>query len=159
MSRSKLSSQACSVSRAVAQVGDEWSIVILREMFLDSRRFDDFLRQTGISSHLLSTRLKKLQADGVIRRQVYSQRPLRYEYRLTAKGRDLWPVIVALKQWGDSWLNEGDSPIRIAHKTCGHITQPAMTCAECGEVMSARDATAVLSESITHERQTAKGSQ
>ena len=93
--------------------------MILREMFLGSRRFDDFLRQTGISSHLLSRRLKKLESEGVIYRESYTDRPPRYEYRLTTKGRDLWPVIIAFKQWGDTWLNEGDSPIQIVHKSCG----------------------------------------
>ena len=104
MSRSELASQTCSIARAVNLVGDEWSILILREIFLGNRRFDGFLRQTGMSSHLLSQRLKKLEAAGILRRLKYSERPPRFEYRLTEMGRDLWPVVVSFKRWGDRWL-------------------------------------------------------
>ncbi len=127
--------------------------MILREMFLGTRRFDGFLRQTGMSSHLLSQRLKKLEGLGVIRREAYSDRPPRNEYRLTDMGRDLWPVIVALKQWGDHWLGDGDSPIKIVHKGCGHVTQPSMNCADCGQAMIAHDARAELSRRFERERQ------
>lgn len=155
MSRSDLSSQTCSIARAVTQVGDEWSIMILREMFLGNRRFDDFLRQTGMSSHLLSRRLKKLEAQGVIRREAYSERPLRHEYRLTAMGRELWPVIIALKQWGDRWLSDGEPSVRIVHKGCGRVTHPQMTCPDCGEPMQAHDARADLSPTLENERRAA----
>ena len=93
-------------------------------MFLGTRRFDDFLRLTGMSSHLLSQRLKKLEAQRVIRREPYSERPPRYEYRLTEKGRDLWTVIMALKNWGDLWLNTEETPVQIVHKSCGKIVRP-----------------------------------
>jgi len=152
MSRSELSSSACTIARAVSAVGDEWTLMILREMFLGSRRFDDFLRQTGMSSHILSQRLKKLTAQGVVCRDAYSQRPLRHEYRLTEMGRDLWPVIVAMKQWGDRWLGDGVTPVQIVHKDCGHVTHPRMTCSECGEVMGAQDAEAHLSRSLDSAR-------
>ena len=89
MGRAALSTQICTVARAAALVGDEWTIMILREMFLGTHRFDDFLRQTGMSSHLLSQRLKKLETAGVVRRAAYSQRPPRYEYRLTEMELDL----------------------------------------------------------------------
>jgi DNA-binding HxlR family transcriptional regulator len=156
MSRADLSLQSCSIARAVAQVGDEWTIMILREMFLGTRRFDDFLRQTRMSSHLLAGRLKKLEALGVIRREAYSEHPPRSEYRLTAMGRDLWPVIIALKQWGDRWLGDGDAPVQIVHKGCGHLTQPQMTCPDCGQAMEAYDARAELTQSYEHERQAAR---
>lgn len=155
MGRASLSLQTCTVARSVALVGNEWSILILRETFMGSRRFDDFLRQTGMSSHLLSQRLKALEADGILRREAYSERPPRYEYRLTEKGRDLWPVIVAIKQWGDRWLIDGDSPVAIEHKNCGQVTRVEMTCACCGEPMQARDAIPRLSISLEQERQAA----
>ena len=156
MSRADLRLQSCSIARAVAQVGDEWTILILREMFLGTRRFDDFLRQTRMSSHLLAGRLKKLETLGVIWREAYSEHPPRSEYRLTTMGRDLWPVIIALKQWGDYWLGDGDAPVKIVHKDCGHLTQPQMTCPDCGHAMGARDARAELIESYERERQAAR---
>ncbi|MCE8009500.1 helix-turn-helix domain-containing protein [Aestuariivita sp.] len=153
MRRTDLPSRTCTVARALAVVGDEWTLMILREMFLGTRRFDAFLRQTGMSSHLLSRRLKKLEAHGVIRREPYSDRPLRYEYRLTDMGRDLWPIIITLKQWGDRWLSDEASPIEIVHTSCGQLTQPHLTCPVCGAAMTARDAVPHLSQHFQHERQ------
>ena len=156
MSRSDLPSQTCTIARAAAQVGDEWTLLIIRELFLGTRRFDDFLRLTSMSSHLLSQRLKKLEAQGVIRREPYSERPPRHEYRLTEKGRDLWTVIIALKQWGDRWLSAEDTPVQIVHKTCGQVTKPQMTCPDCGEPIEAHDAEARLSQPFELERQAAR---
>ncbi|MEQ3709473.1 MAG: helix-turn-helix domain-containing protein [Tateyamaria sp.] len=156
MSRSDLPSHTCTIARAAAQVGDEWTILIMREMFLGTRRFDDILRLTGMSSHLLSQRLKKLEAQGVIRRELYSERPPRHEYRLTEKGLELWAVIIALKQWGDRWLSTEDTPVQIMHKTCGNVVRPQMTCPDCGERIEAHDAEAQLSRTFELERQAAR---
>jgi len=152
MSRADLSSQTCSIARAVSHVGDPWTIMILREMFLATRRFDDFLRLTGISSHLLSQRLKKLETLRVVRREAYSKRPTRYEYRLTAMGRDLWPVVIAFKQWGDRWLVDGDPPVKVVHNGCGAAKGPQLTCSECGDPMEAHDAVAHLARAFERER-------
>lgn len=157
MSRSDLSSRSCTIARAVAQVGDEWTLLIVRELFLGTRRFDDFLRLTGMSSHLLAQRLKKLEAQSLIRRELYSERPPRYEYRLTEKGRDLWTVIIALKQWGDRWLTAEDTPVQIVHKSCGNVVKPQMSCPDCGEPMGAHVANAKLSHPFELERQAVKG--
>lgn len=153
MSRADLTSQSCSVARAVAQVADPWTIMILREMFLGTRRFDEFLRLTGVSSHLLSLRLKKLEEGGVIRREAYSQRPLRHDYRLTQMGHDLWPVIVAFKQWGDRWLVDGDPAVHIHHKSCSSSAALEVSCPECDEPLQARDVEARLASSFEQERQ------
>ena len=155
MGRAKLSSETCTIARATALVGDEWTILILREMFLGTRRFDDFLRQTGMSSHLLSQRLKKLEVEGIVRRVAYSQRPPRHDYRLTEMGRALWPVIISLKQWGDHWLGDGETPVALVHKGCGAVTEPRMTCPECGEPMDAHGAEARLSQGFSEERRRA----
>jgi len=152
MARADLARQICTIARAVSLVGDEWTFMILREMFLGHRRFDEFLRHTGASAALLSQRLKKLEAEGVIRKEAYSERPVRYEYRLTAMGRELWPAVIALKQWGDKWLGDGPAPVEIVHKTCGHVTEPQMTCSHCGEPMAAHDAEPRLSEPFQTER-------
>ena len=153
MARADLARQTCTIARAVSLVGDEWTFMILREMFLGGRRFDDFQRQTGASAALLSQRLKKLEAEGVIRKEAYSERPVRFEYRMTAMGRELWPAVITLKQWGDKWLGDGPAPVEIVHKACGHVTEPQMTCSVCGEPMAAHDAEPRLSEPFDTERQ------
>jgi DNA-binding HxlR family transcriptional regulator len=157
MSRSDLANQTCTVARAIEIVGDPWTLMILREMFLGGRRFDDFLRQTGVAPHTLSSRLKKLESVGVIRREAYSVRPIRHEYRLTEMGRDLWPAIIALKNWGDKWFDKPHQrPIDIIHKGCGHIIQPGMACPECGEPMGAHDAHPAISAAYEQEREKAR---
>lgn len=152
MSRSDLAAQTCTLAQAVSLIGDEWSILILRELFLGTRRFDEFGRQTGMSSHLLSVRLKKMEKAGILRRRAYSERPTRYEYHLTEMGRGLWPVVVSLKQWGDQWLGDGETHVHLEHKSCGQISRPRMTCDICGEPMTAVDAKAHLSDTYAGER-------
>ena len=97
-----------------------------------------------------------MEEKGLIRREPYSERPPRHEYCLTEKGRDLWTVIIALKQWGDRWLSTQDTPVQIVHKTCGQVTKPQMTCPDCGEPIEAHDAEARLSQSFELERQAAR---
>ncbi len=153
MSRSDLARVECTIARAVEIVGDAWTLMILREMFLGSRRFDDLQRYTGASPHLLSTRLKRLEAEEIVARRGYSDRPPRYEYRLTERGRDLWPVVVALKAWGDRWLDGPEEPpVSLVHTTCGRTTRPRMVCSECGEPMHARTSRATLSQAMVRER-------
>jgi len=105
MSKSDLAAKTCTLARAVEIVGDGWTLMILREMFLGIRRFDDFQRQTGASPALISGRLRKMEDAGLIRREAYSEHPPRYEYRLTDMGKALWPAIIALKTWGDDWVD------------------------------------------------------
>ncbi|MGB0508083.1 MAG: winged helix-turn-helix transcriptional regulator [Pikeienuella sp.] len=157
MSRSDLAKQTCTVARAVEIVGDPWTLMILREMFLGGRRFDDIQRQISVAPHTLSSRLKRLEGVGVIRREAYSERPVRYEYRLTEMGRDLWPAIIALKNWGDKWFDKPyERPIEIIHKNCGHSIQPGMACPECGEPMGALDAYPAISTAYEQEREKAR---
>ena len=152
MSRADLAAKACTVARAVEIVGDEWTLMLLREMFLGGRRFDDLQRQTGASPHILSRRLKRLENSGVLRRDAYSTHPPRYEYRLTAKGRGLWPVVIALKVWGDEWLGDEPTPVEIVHKACGRTVGPHLTCPDCGKPMQAHDARTRLSPDFETER-------
>ena len=157
MNRANLTLQSCSIARTVSQLGDPWTIMILRELFLGTRRFDKFLRLTGISPHLLSQRLKKLEDLGAIQRSAYCQRPLRHEYHLTEMGRDLWPIIIAFKQWGDRWLGNKEPSVQIAHKGCGAVVNPHVTCPDCGDPMEAYDASAILTEDFQRERHTLLG--
>lgn len=145
----------CPVARALAVVGDRWTVLIVRELFLGTRRFEDFLAQTGMSSHLLSTRLKRLEADGVLRRERYSERPPRFEYRLTAKGLDLYPLLLSLKAWGEKWSGlprRREPALSITHRPCGHPVTLAPVCPECQKPVSAKDAVVTLSAGFQSER-------
>ena len=93
----------CPIARALAVVGDRWTLLILRELSFGVHRFDEMQAQTGMSSHLLASRLKRLEADGVIERHRYSERPVRYEYVVTDKGRDLGSMLLMLRNWGLKW--------------------------------------------------------
>ncbi len=152
MGRADLANTSCPVSRVIERVGDPWVLMILREAFLGTRRFDDFQVQTGVSPHLLSQRLKQLCEDEILQRRAYNAHPPRYEYLLTDKGRDLWPVIIALRNWGQTWL--GGETITLTHKGCGAQIDPVMTCPDCGAPLSARDVQADLSPEFEQERKT-----
>jgi DNA-binding HxlR family transcriptional regulator len=113
MKKSNIDQMVCSLARALAQVGDPWRLLIMKEIMLGNRRFDGIHRQTGMSSLSLSSRLAALERARIVRRMPYSQRPLRFEYLATAKGKSLWPLLVALTQWGDQWTGNGSVPLRI----------------------------------------------
>ncbi len=123
----------CSVARTLDIVGEWWSLLIIRDAFLGARRFDDFQRRTGIARNILSLRLERLVQDGILERRPYQERPLRHEYRLTEKGRDLFEVLTALRQWGDRWTTGGEPPLVLEHHQCGSVVSGVFTCSECGE--------------------------
>ncbi len=95
-----LSTDWCPVARAMSVIGDRWTLLIVRDCFLGKSRFEEFQKSLGVTRHLLSDRLKRLVEAGVLERNPYSQKPLRYEYRLTDKGRDFAPALIGLKDWG-----------------------------------------------------------
>lgn len=128
--------QVCSVARALSVVGERWTLLILRDAFLGTRRFDQFQSSLGITRHRLSERLGKLVEQGVLKRVLYSDRPVRYEYRLTRKGLALYPVLMTLGRWGDEWMERGEgAPVDYVHNACGETTQPVLTCSHCGEAL------------------------
>lgn len=130
----------CSVARALSVVGDRWTLLILRDAFLGVRRFDAFEADLGTTRHRLADRLRKLVAHGILERVRYQTRPARFEYRLTEKGRDLYPVIVSLTRWGDRWMADQDGPpLELVHRRCGRRIIPALTCPECGVPVVARE--------------------
>jgi DNA-binding HxlR family transcriptional regulator len=130
----------CSVARALSVVGDRWTILLLREAFLGTRRFEDFQANTGASRALVADRLKDLVEEGVLDRVPYQERPERFEYRLTEKGVDLYPVVTALLTWGDRWNpSPAGPPMILVHQACGHAMHPQLTCPDCGEPLTARD--------------------
>jgi DNA-binding HxlR family transcriptional regulator len=133
----------CSVARSLSVIGDRWTMLILRDAFLGVRRFEDFQRDLRMTRHRLADRLKKLVAHGVLRRERYQERPARYEYRLTEKGIDLYPVVVSLTRWGDRWMaGKAGPPVELVHRGCGHVVSPALHCPDCREPIGARDMSA-----------------
>ncbi|MFY9640800.1 MAG: helix-turn-helix domain-containing protein [Rhodomicrobium sp.] len=144
MERTSFAEMRCSLARGLDLIGDWWSPLIIRDLFLNVARFDELVQDLGISRNLLTRRLKSLAEKGVIERAVYQQRPPRYEYRLTEAGRDLVPAILALTAWGDRWARPKEgSPILFVHQTCGHQFEPRVCCSACGEAVSADTVTPI----------------
>ena len=136
----ELSEQRCSVARALAVIGDRWTLMVLRDCFLGVRRFEAFQARLGISRSIIAERLKLLVDEGVLRKEAYQDRPARHEYRLTQKGLELHPIIMSIVRWGDAhYAGEAGPPLVHRHKACGHDFSPVMTCSECGEAIGARD--------------------
>ncbi len=136
---SEIAEQDCSIAKALSVVGDRWTLLVLREAFLGQRRFEDLQERTGAPRPVLAERLKSLVEHGVLERRRYSERPDRYEYRLTQKGLDLYPVLVSLGGWGDRWMTDGPVPVELRHRGCGEVVQPELRCPSCGEPVGARD--------------------
>jgi DNA-binding HxlR family transcriptional regulator len=132
----------CSVAQCLDVVGEWWSLLIVRDAFLGVTRFDDFQARLGISRNILAQRLNHLVDGGILKRVAYSDHPPRSEYRLTRKGRDLWHVITAMRQWGDQWAAPGGPPVETRHAGCGHVVMAVPVCSHCGEPLDARSVTA-----------------
>jgi DNA-binding HxlR family transcriptional regulator len=129
----------CSIARTLDVVGGWWTLLIVRDAFRGTTRFDDFHASLGMARSVLTTRLRKLTEQGVLERHAYSEHPPRYEYHLTEKGRALFPVIAAMIEWGDTWApTEAGPPVVLVHDTCGNVMQPTLTCPNChGDVSAA----------------------
>lgn len=149
--------QVCSIARALSIVGERWTLLIVRDAFKGTRRFDEFQASLGVTRHRLAERLNRLVDEGVFTKVPYNDRPVRYEYRLTRKGLALYPVLVSLSHWGDTWIDDGEGPpLRYWHSACGKETRPVLSCEQCGEPMrpeevSTRPGT-VLTEFIKSKR-------
>src|SRR3954451_3009751 len=108
----------------MAFLGERWAILILREMFFGARRFEEFQSALPIASNVLSQRLATLVEEGVVERRRYSEKPERYEYRLTGKGRDLQPIALAIKAWGDRYkFGRQSVPLETVHTEFGHVVE------------------------------------
>jgi DNA-binding HxlR family transcriptional regulator len=141
--------QTCSVARALSIVGERWTLLILRDAFLGTRRFEQFQRNLGVTRHRLSERLSKLVEHGVLVKVPYHDRPLRHEYRLTRKGLALYPVMMSLARWGDDWMDKGQgAPLEYLHQKCGNKTRPVLTCSECGEPLRPEEVTPQLGPAL-----------
>src|SRR4051812_26014330 len=138
MQRTSFETMNCSVAQCLEVIGEWWTMLIIRDAFLGVRRFDDFQSRLGISRNILNVRLTGLVDAGVLDRVPYQERPLRHEYRLTDKGRDLWPVLTAMREWGDRWAAPNGAPLELVHDACGAVVHVTHTCSGCGEPIDAR---------------------
>src|ERR1700749_1124821 len=121
-----LAGMPCSIARTLAQLGDVWTLMVLREAFQGSKRFDDFVVNLGIATNVLSRLLRQLCDAGILEKAEYNAHPPRFEYLLTQKGRDLLPALMMLASWGDKYLAEDYAPREWVHEACGHVGLPAL---------------------------------
>jgi DNA-binding HxlR family transcriptional regulator len=122
----------CSIAATLEIVGDRWTLLILREASAGVRRFADFQARLGLARTVLSDRLGRLVDEGILERRRYQERPERFEYPLTAKGEDLWPVLKALMTWGDEHVMGGRAPVLHRHRACGGLITDRRVCSRCG---------------------------
>lgn len=128
----------CSVARTWSVVGERWTMLVLRELFRGRRRFESIQETLGVGRTVLADRLEKLTTEGVLDRVPYQDSPVRHEYRLTEKGEDLYPLLIALIRWGDRWQVE-TPPVTLTHVACGHAPELLLRCAGCGDEVGRRD--------------------
>jgi DNA-binding HxlR family transcriptional regulator len=135
------SADNCTIGRTLDVIGDRWSLLVLREVFQGIRRFDQLTVRTTIPRQMLTDRLDRLVADGLLRREPYQEpgQRSRHEYRLTDKGLDLYPVLIAMQQWGDAYLADPDGPpIEFVHRDCGEPLDLVLRCQAGHELVSSR---------------------
>jgi len=133
------SSGTCSIQRTLALVGDRWTLLILRDLFRGVRRFGQLQEDLGIARNLLADRLAKLVDAEIVEKVPYQDRPVRHEYLLTHKGRDLSPSLVALMGWGDRWCSAGGPPTLLVHADCGTPLEQVTRCPTCHDPLSPSD--------------------
>ena len=139
----QLSDLHCSVARTLDIVGERWTLLVLRDAFNGKRRFEEFARSLPIARNVLTDRLQTLVAHGILERERYQQRPERFEYRMTSAGRELYPVMIGLLQWGGRHLAGPDGPpLDVRHRDCGGHPAAQVVCSDCGEELQPRDSLA-----------------
>ena len=134
------------IERAADVMGDRWRILVMREAFYGVRRYGEMVRNLGIARNVLTARLKRLTDEGLLERRRYQERPERFEYRLTQKGIDLWPVLFTLMRFGDKHVVEGMPPTSVEHKPCGTPIDDHMCCPKCGVQVGPHDVIAKRGE-------------
>lgn len=140
MKRTSFAEMNCSVARTLEVIGARWTMLVVRECFNGVRRFDDFAARLGIARNVLAARLQRLVDFGILERRLYLDKPERYEYRLTEKGFDLYPVLVSLMHWGDRWMAGPEGPpLKLMHEPCGTEVEPSLRCSNCGQEIRARE--------------------
>jgi DNA-binding HxlR family transcriptional regulator len=140
MSRKSLAHLDCAVANTVDIVDDRWTVLVLRDAFLGVRRFDEFVQSLGIARNTLADRLERLVAAGIMMVRPYQERPVRHEYLLTEKGKDLFDVLMTLWSYGERW-NPPPHPEhqKVIHEACGHQADAVAHCGHCGERLTRRN--------------------
>ena len=139
MRRTSVKDMNCSVAQCLEVVGDWWTLLIVRDLFFGVRRFSDLQRRLGVARNILTERLERLVDTGVIAPRAAGPPG----YVLTARGRALWPVLEAMRHWGDEWAAPDGAPVDLVHRSCGHVTHAVPTCAACGEPLTLAELDAV----------------
>ncbi len=144
----------CPVARAESVVGDRWTVLVLRELFARNHRFEEIQAYTGATPQMIAARLRKLEADGLVTRRAYSERPLRHEYHLTEKGTAFFPVMFALRAWGETWCKSSRDGLSMnyTHLTCGQPAGLGPLCQSCGEPLHWADMAAARTPKYQKER-------
>lgn len=140
MQRTRFGDMACSIARTLDVIGEPWSPLILRNVYVGVTRFEQLQQSLGISRKVLAERLKWLVENGVLERRAYSARPPRHEYTLTVKGMELCDLLLVMARWGDRWTaGEAGPPVLYRHHACGEIGHAELHCSACGRPMHATD--------------------
>jgi DNA-binding HxlR family transcriptional regulator len=146
-------SQNCSIARPLSILGERWTLLVLTELFLGRRRFDEIQTERGIAPNILSQRLATLVDEGIAERHRYSEHPERFEYRLTDKGRELQPILLAFLRWGDRHTGgRSGPPVETVHTECDHVFHMVPTCSHCGEEVKPRSVRARLGRGATKDQ-------
>ncbi len=152
-SSSRLADEDGEIFEATDLLGDRWSGLVLSCQFFGLHRFDELQQFLGIASNILTDRLKTLVANGLLERKLYQERPPRHDYRLTRKGRETYPFVLALLLWGDRWLAGADGPpLWVYHKGCGKRLGAVVSCGSCGGVLEPHDVSSVVGADATPAR-------
>jgi len=140
--RTDTSAWPCNIARSAAVLGDHWNILLIRQACLGVRRYEHFQRTLGIGRNMLTVRLKALADQGILEKVRYQERPARFEYRLTDKGRDAYTVLAAMDAWGRRWLAgpEG-TPVLLRHEACGNDVHAVVVCSACSQPLDVREVT------------------
>jgi DNA-binding HxlR family transcriptional regulator len=134
---SAFSEFACSIARTLDLIGEWWTVLILRDLFAGLSRYDEIQRNLGIASNILAARLKRLRDAGLVEREADPEDARRWCYRLTEKGRDLYPVLIAMMAWGDKWIAPaGQQPVLMVHQPCGQVTTAVPACSVCQQPLA-----------------------
>lgn len=140
MKWSDVGDQPCSIARTLSVIGDRWTALVIRNAFLGIRRFEDFQKSMGVTRPVLTDRLNTLVEQEVLTKVPYTETGKRFEYRLTAKGLDLYPIIMSMMKWGNTWMDEGlGAPVEYTHLSCGHKFQPLLVCSACKEEINPKN--------------------
>ena len=140
MKRTSFAEAECPIARVLDRIGEWWTLLIVRNVFYGINRFDGLLTHLEISRNVLTDRLHTLVESGLLEKRPYQENPPRFEYHLTAKGEELYPILAAYRSWGEKWLpQEQASKVKLIHETCGAAMTPLLVCSHCREAVHPRE--------------------